>query len=288
MQLKHFDFKKFLFSSLIIAYATGLQVQILFAASDDYMGLRINLGDACLPIAGLIIIASLLVGKTSFPHWSLRYNHSLPILMTVAIAYGLFCAYYNFGDVGIWALINRGVGWLILMSHFYFAAWLFLNSEKDNKEIFLVAFVWFFSAVLVLGSCWYLFMESTQYHSAAKYEYSQFSGLMGNRNAYIFLVIAGVTLCYFLNNTKKRFFPDWLLRLVIFFLPIAAVFNGSRAGWICILLLLIYFAFRSFRKFLHIILPSLILAGILLFSFYNINPDYIEREKSIFKNTTSL
>ena len=54
----------------LLVMAIAVQVQVLIGETNDYTGLRLNLGDFFIPFAGLLVLCSLISGKSSWPQWA--------------------------------------------------------------------------------------------------------------------------------------------------------------------------------------------------------------------------
>lgn len=287
MSRKLSDVGRFFMPGFFALLACALQVQILIGANENYMGLRMNLADLFLPVAGLLVLVSLLQRKSEFPHWVLKYGHAFLSTLTLSVAGGLVVAFNHYGYVTNWALLNRGAGWLILLAYMYLGGWLFSN-YREYAFVFLKGLIWFFFAVLVFEFLHYGGLELYYFLTESQGAYEQLSGLMGNRNAYIFLTICGTLIIFYLRRANTGAVPDLMLRILFFLLPLVAVYNGSRAGWIGLILITVLFLFKERAIFLKLILPSLIFSLLILTALYHFSAGDILKENQILKSQKAL
>ena len=93
------------------------------------------------------------------------------------------------------------------------------------------------------------------------------AGLMANRNAYALFVCCLSILLSIFHLKGQDLVPVWILRVLWFALPLCHVLIGSRAGWVCQILivpgLLIYGVRKSFKSVLAPLLAGLMLVALL-------------------------
>ena len=142
---------------LILLSALGclVQIQILFGESDSYMGIRLNLGDFLIPIAGLIILTTLTFKKSSWPKWQKPCHDVWFFLLLGTIIIGLVNAYIRTGEISQWALLNRGVGWGVLTGYIFFAGWSITNFMDKALLVYLRVFLFFALSTIILGTIWF-------------------------------------------------------------------------------------------------------------------------------------
>lgn len=274
--------KKLHFLSILLlsGLACLIQVQVLIGKSDTYMGIRINLGDFLLPIIGLYIVISLLLKKSSWPKWRAPYNDVFFFSLTGVIIIGLVNTYIKHGEIGTWAILNRGVGWGILSGYLLLAGWCITNLSHQIFTIFLRVFIGTALGTIIIGTCYFLL---TQYgiKQSGNLDYKALSGFLGNRNAFAFFMLCTVIIYTTLDQNKIFLFSqaqEAIMHLTWICLPIAMIFNGSRAGWVGCGLVIVWFFFRECRHFLRYILPALLISSILICTMYFNNPASVFRE----------
>ena len=260
----------------------GAQIQVLLGQGADYMGLRITLSDLFLPLAGLFVLYTLIKKQSVFPKWHAPYFTLALILASASIILGLLTAYLNYGEISNWALINRGLGWFILVSYCYLGGWFAQNISSEGRDRAIKIFALFFllSVIFFLGK-YFLFELNKSFMDVGKEDYDALSGFMGNRNAYAFLFVSTLALCTVFKSYKSAFLSDGVFAFFWLCVPFIAVFNGSRAGWILLILTILVGVFYLKGKSLKLIILPLMLSAILLTGFYQTNKNIVLRENQI-------
>ncbi len=251
-------------AALAFLFAIALQVQGSLFATPAYEGLRVSLGDAMLPVAGLVILASLLRGKSLWPAWDKPFGLWAPALMSTAILLALLNGYYVQGGFSAWAWLNKGLGWIVLMAYLLLGTWLGNNGRPRDIILFVKTFCFFFCAIAFAVILLRLTILSAPIESRMMIPlYMQ--GLMGNRNAYAFLMACTAALLTLFTFRKPGLFPRWLLPVFWALYGLALMFNASRTLWICTALLAAVFLVMDWKKTLRFIIPALV-AGVLIFN----------------------
>ena len=256
-----------LYEWLMIVFAFALQVQVTLFAQGDYLGLRVGLGDLLLPFAGAFVIISLALKKSSFPKFYLPHTlwwlGALSLVMSVALING----YITTGSLSSWALINKYIGFYLLLSYFMLGAWAVHNSSYQSLALFVKAFVTLFivtTALSVFGIYLQAFLPISLWLPNYPWD-----GLMANRNA--FMVIAVLSFCFLIwGHVDGKIQVARCLRAVSWLvLPMFFVYNDSRTGWIAFGVFSVLFLLKSPLWRLKFALPFLCLGiGIAYFSYY--------------------
>lgn len=114
---------------------------------------------------------------------------------------------------------------------------------------------------------------------------------MGNRNAYALLMMCGTIFLLVFARRVPGFLPRFVLPLYLFALPFVAIYNGSRAVWILLVLTGLYFVIRHFRWSLRHIIPALLcgaLLATLTFTHTDQSPTKRKQIKRISKTISAL
>lgn len=216
---------------LSVFLGVALQVQLTLPSHDGYIGLRLNLADLTLPIVGIIILISLFQKKSIWPGW--LSNLTLPLLglLSAVVCFGILNGYFFTGFWNMWALLNKGVGWAVLVSYSLLAAWITTNCPPEALKAFLKSFIYTFS-VLALGNMFCLLIEHytcTQDIFPMNYPTQ---GLMANRNVFalLFLCIFGFIMIV-RGSDAIRFHPLFISAFLLL-IPLFILYNGSRILWI--------------------------------------------------------
>ncbi|MBL4590302.1 MAG: O-antigen ligase family protein, partial [Alphaproteobacteria bacterium] len=265
---------------LLSLLGVGIQTQILFGVTDTYMGLRLNLGDFVIPCAGALILLSLFLKQSRWPKWQTPCNDVWFFALLGAIVMGLVNAYLQYGNISNWAVLNRGIGWGVLTGYIFFAGWCVTNLSEKTIFTYLRFFLLFTLGTIILGVVWFLL---TQYgtRQGGNANYQALSGFMGNRNAFAFLMLCVVVIYTYFDDQKINIASKMQLFLTHALwgaLPIAMMFNGSRAGWIGTAMIIVLFLITKFKYTLQFVLPALILSLVVIGGMYTQNPQNVFRE----------
>lgn len=267
-----------LIPALCVFLGIAIQIQASFGMTSGYSGLRINLADILLPLTGLIVLGSILLKKSSWPRWAISGGIIWPILLTAIMAFALINGYLATGEVSNWALVNKFAGWLVLVCYFGLGAWLATNYESPVIRLFLQSFVTAF-LVISLACFIHLVLKDIFDTHIATTEERQLKGLMGNRNAFAFLVLMTISLMAVYAASGKSFLPRWSNTLFWISLPVLLVYDGSRAGWVAASIIIIviacYFKGRTIKS---IFLPLIIGLSIVT-ALYTVNTSLVLRER---------
>ena len=241
---------RFLPPLLCAVCAVSLQIQVTLFQSADYIGLRINLTDLLLPLMGLAILASLLSRQSQWPDWGIRHFYPAIGGLTIILAAALLHTHFTFGEISRWALVNKFAGWFVLVGIMGVGGWIGNHAQTRHLEIFARAFLYFATIILLFQLSVIVLQSYPQTHGWLPYNdlaHFPIAGLMANRNAYGLLsvaVYALATCLYFMPNPVVRpLCPQLFYFCLPFFLP----FNGSRAVFIalCLILPMIFLLHRK-------------------------------------------
>lgn len=246
------------FIVFVLGLSVALQVQVTLFQSPDYLGLRVNLADFFMPFAGLFVLGSLIFKKAAWPVFSSRIVFVLIGLLIVAMSVALYQGYAAYG-FSSWALYNKYCGFLILVSYFLLGAWLVSNQKpgEDLPRYFLQGFCGFMVLVLAL-SCISMFLPGwAGWLGAYAWE-----GFMVNRNAFMVVVIFAFFVMEIHRMRGDLLLPLWAHYLFWTLVPIFALYNASRTGWIVGCILILVFFFSQPLVFLKKLLPLLLFGAV--------------------------
>jgi O-antigen ligase len=262
-------------ASIPFIIAIAIQIQLTLFSSVEYTGLRINLADILLPLTGLYVLVTLILRQSAWPAWrgGNKWIWGLMTVMTLALTLALYRGYQATGELQSWAFINKYVGFYVLLAYFLLGAWLSTNSQagQDGQKLlhnFSRVFCGF--AICVLAAFLVMTVVKISFPDTVSFPFhlQQWAGLMANRNAFMVLILFVVLCMELWRIGENPLFTDKIYALFWTLIPIAAVFNGSRAGWLfggaALLLLLV----KAPRNFLRKVLPFLILGGVLVFGLH--------------------
>ncbi len=260
------------FIYLISALLLGifLQLQFSFFKEAGYLGLRLNAADLLLPILGLVILFRLITKKNNLPQWRVPGMYAGLGVITVIMTIALINGHNTTGAWNTWAIINKYIGWYVLMAYLGLGGWIASRKPEEWVPAIETAFLagWIFSLILMTGRLMYIDLQGNSHQILLNYP---LSGFMGNRNAYAFLSFSMLALMTALR-LRKSGRPGWGLGVVWALMPIFYAYNASRAGMVILVFLILVFTALNFRFSLrHILLPFLVgsLATFAYFSSFN-------------------
>ena len=252
-------------AAFLFILALSLQCTVTLFAAGDYKGLSLNSADFLLPLAGPAVLFSLLTRRAQWPRWHIPYGYTALAILTAVMAMGLYNGYLATGEWSRWAVMNKGAGWLVLMAYCLLGAWLTTNYGPDafQKTLrpFLTFFVLFLTALVVF--CVLRDFDFNIPLSFLDEQRLRIAGLSGNRNAYGFLLCAALCFMTWPALNRKPLCPPYLFYLFWSILPLALIYNNSRAAALAVIVLLALFTALRFKATLKMIAPPLC-AGLLL------------------------
>ena len=253
-------------AGVMIFFALALQVQVTLFASENYQGLRLALADLSLPLIGLFIGGSLLLRKSAFPAWQKPFGYLWIFLLTGVMTYGLLRYHYLHGEFHHWALVNKFAGWFVLMAYLGTGAWIASQHSDVLIRRFARPFVYTF---LIISGINATIMIYAGYHRETADAWNeivniyQLEGLMGNRNAYAFLLAAITVFTTIFSYKNEAIIPRRMLYLYWLLCPAFFTLNGSRVLWLAAPFMLGFLGWLNRKIFMRRLVP-LVLAGFLM------------------------
>jgi uncharacterized membrane protein YbhN (UPF0104 family) len=220
-------------AALPLAIATLVCVQIYMPTANGYINL--NVADPLAVLAAMIFLPRLFSSRTV----ELPYHFFVVLIACgIAIFIGLLIGVYQFGWTQ-WAYLNRGVGYLVLVSYAFGGALLGTQADKGLRLTCLSAFI---GAVIAVGGfdlirLGILLCKCTAWHVPL----GGLQGLSHDRNAFAFLLVLTFAALPMVDSVRLRSALLVILALFIFL-------TGSKAGWVTsITLVLGLLYFRTIR-----------------------------------------
>lgn len=240
----------------LFAVFLGVALQI----QTDIAGLRINMADLALPFAGLAVVVSLICKRSCWPQWNIPHAYLFMAVLAGWMVVSFVNGYFHIGEISSWALYNKLLGFFVLLAYFVLGGWLYGNYRNIALAPFTRVFGVFFVLVLIAGVAAIVFRFTLLPFLPRVFP---FEGLMANRNAFCVLMIAAVIFMLVIERRIEKFFPVWLLPSFMVCLPFVAAYNSSRAGWIILACLGLYFLIAHFKWFSRRVLPWLLAGSVL-------------------------
>jgi hypothetical protein len=186
--------------------------------------LNVNLADPVVILAGSLFVLGA-IGRRQFPRWRVEYVNQFALLATLALGMSLLIGASRFGWTD-WALINRFVGWFILLA--YATTGALITSLGGVRALRVFAMTYVGAAVgVVLIELAMLLLGVIGFNVRNFVALDGIEGFAQNHNflAFQLLMAASAALVLF-SGAKKQ--------LVLGLLLVGLWFAGSRSGWISI------------------------------------------------------
>ncbi len=255
---------------LAVFLAVALQIQITLFANGDYLGLRIGLADLSLPLIGLFVLFSLVTKKSKLPEWSLRHMMFWLVALVFVMSLSLFNGYSVNGTLSSWALVNKYIGFFLLLAYLMLGGWIVTNT-KDIRyvlSLFMVVFTGFF-VLTIFMSMVTLFAQYFMPYPLWLPNYP-WDGFMANRNSFMVIFVLSFIFVVWGYKDGKMIMPTWISALFWISLPIFLVFNDSRTGWLASAILIIVFFLKHPIKRIKTCAPYLLLGFVIAYSSYSV------------------
>lgn len=273
-RLEFLNFSDAFSATLCFICAISLQVQITLFSAPGYLGLRINLTDLLVPLAGITILITILTRRSLWPEWHMKHVYAWLAAITLILATAIFNAFINYGEINRWALTNKFGGWIILMAIMGMGAWIGTNARREHIHLFIKVFLYFSLTVLVyllLVIVLRSYETTAQFLEPDRYAFFPIYGFMVNRNAYGFLILTAIIISTCIFFSKEKIVPDIFVRIFYFLLPMFMIFNGSRAIFLALCMIvpaLLLLNWKHGKKCLQLLL-LIALGFVVVFGIYH-------------------
>jgi len=212
-----------------LAAASALSFHILLTIQFRQTNLRIGFSDFLLPFLALLLLVLWHINRRPPLQWRLphmwRWLAALSLWMIIALINGRFQA----GEWVVWALVNKGVGWLVLISYFILGGAFAQLCEANVRN----SFVFFFIAAAVLISSFALiasaFSLNYYHYGAAPDQFKRLIGFAANPNAFAITTAAALIL-YLPFLERRAFIPGCVGYLFAGILASSVYFTFSRSA----------------------------------------------------------
>ncbi|MEE9140263.1 MAG: O-antigen ligase family protein [Alphaproteobacteria bacterium] len=252
-------------TAVVVLFAITLQVLTTVEVAD--VNLRVSASDLLLPFAAAWVLWNARKGVPIVPEWRVRHLWIWLAVLTVWMAVALLNGRLQTGEWVRWGVVNKGLGWLVLLAYFVLGAWISSTFGAPARERFLKAFLLVGWAVCILS----LFAYALYLHqvdiSRIYAPYDRTRGLFDNPNAFGFAVATFLVLqAPFLR--RRPLFPAPLMFAGMGVALTALVFSGSRSAWLGLLVGWLALVFLRALRPSDIVkgaAAALLLGGLLLF-----------------------
>lgn len=216
---------------VIVTALFAISLQVLTTIEIGGASLRVSSSDIALPVLGLMLFAKWVKDGTPWPEWRIPYFWTWLFVLTGWMVVALVSGRLQTGVWQSWALVNKGIGWLILLGYLLLGGWIATLLEIRIRDLLLRSFIVFgwavFACVLLLYS---LAVHNLIPEVGATY-YPRPAGLFANPNAFGIAAAAMASLQAAYLTRRPLFTPK--LALIGLGLTCAAiVLSVSRSAWL--------------------------------------------------------
>jgi len=271
---------------LLMAALAAILIQIqmsVMTAPGSYLGLRVNLADLMLPVAGLVVLVTLLRKKSLWPRWSLSGTWVWLIVLSGLMLLSFLYGYTVTGEWSRWALTNKLVGWFVLVAYFCLGGWLATNSGAAVRARFLKFFIATF-CLAAIGSLIILLLSDLGF-TIVPYKVYPLAGVMGNRNAFALLCVVALVIAVYEDQHgaahRQARWIGGLLPVISFLLPALLVGIGSRTGAVVMAVALLALVCLRPGPFLRRIVPYIAAGMVVVVAVYSVTGKSLLRENQI-------
>lgn len=274
--------------SFILVLTVLFAVGFYFLLTVTYKGndIRISTTDFFLPFPIIFLIYEIYKYK-QIPNLKIKHGWLWFVVLSIWILVSFFVGIYYTGEVQEWALVNKVIGWFVLMGYFLCGVWL-CDKNKIVKHTFLM---FFFGAAFLISLYGLYSYWMTLYGFYIPIEYSAFriQGFSENPNSFgIMMACILILQIPFIKNGElfKKYIHYFTASIII----LAIYYSLSRSAWLGVILGIIGILFikRSYWKTIIVLLFCFIIMNIVFFkSPVYINSfisEYIYSEKLIERN----
>lgn len=212
-----------------VALLIGCQLPIITQTSTT----TVNLADPFALLGGLTFITFWYLWHKGNAVWRVPHMNIGLILFVTLILFGWFVGFLSYGS-STWASVNRGFGLVIIFS--YLATGAMFTAFFGHKSIYLILRVMIFISITTFAIFWGLFefnFFTSTLGSMQSYP-NQFSGLVGNRNAFAFQMSMVFAVLIALPKPTKSITLELPLAIVLFLV----LASGSRTGILSCLIII--------------------------------------------------
>jgi hypothetical protein len=255
----------------------SLQYQFNIFQSPSYKGLRVNLADFFLPFGLVLMLVTTYKSQAFWPKSDYKPVYFFLLLLTALMSFSLIKGYLATDSFSRWAFINKYIGWYVLLSYFALGSWFSFNNKPVWTKYLFNVFVISFCLNLTYHTGLNLLLPIID-HQGSSFIINM-EGFSANRNAYAFLILTFLSLCYaFTLQSRSKALISYIYLYGIYLTPIALFYNGSRTALFTALIITLAAMCFSFKRSIKVIFPVLAVSLFTVFIIYQVlSPQLFQR-----------
>ena len=249
----------------IISFAISLQVLTTIEVGGNE--LRFGTSDLLLPVLLLLVFWKWLKDDGGFPDWRVDHFWVWVGTLTFWIGFSVVNGRLQTGEWQVWAVLNKGVGWLILVGYLLLGGWLTAFYDARLRTLFVKVFIlctWVACSYSLAR--YFLFLHRGLFGTEMS-DYDRVAGFFANPNAFGIFVAAVIVLQVSYLD-RRRLFPPVLAHLGLGVTLLTVAFTGSRSAWLGFAVALPVLFLTGRVRFLPVLrgaLTGLVLGVVILF-----------------------
>ena len=213
----------------IILFAISLQVLATIEVGGNE--LRFGTSDLLLPVLLLLVLWKWLKDDGVFPDWRVAHFWVWVGMLTFWIGFSVVNGRLQLGEWQAWAVVNKGIGWLILVAYLLLGGWIAAFYDARLHKLFvktLILCTWIscgYSLVL-----YFLYLHRILLGIEVEI-YTRLAGFFANPNAFG-IFCAAVLVLQAVYTGRKRLFSSSIDHLGLGVIILSVVLAGSRSAWL--------------------------------------------------------
>lgn len=218
------------FGSAILVLLLCLGVALHFLTTIEFGGTRLRVGSSDLVLPFLALFALWCWQRTDREvlRWRAPGLWRWLLMLSSWILVSLLVGYAHSGGWQTWALVNKTMGWFVLLSYFVLGGWCGAHQSLRARDFFLRTFLLVGWMVCGLESVRYI----AGYYGIFSIDFVwRLEGFFANPNAFGYAVAVLIVLqAPFLR--RRELFSRWVHILGLAFALFALLFSGSRSAMV--------------------------------------------------------
>tara|TARA_Y100000588_G_scaffold146097_1_gene159902 strand:- start:200 stop:1492 length:1293 start_codon:yes stop_codon:yes gene_type:complete len=224
--------------------------------------LRIGVSDFLLPVFLLVVLWRMYSFGRLDMHWRIRRVGIWLSLLSGWMLISLIIGYSHMGAWQTWAVVNKTLGWFMLVGYFLLGAILGANVDADARDRFVKMF-------LVVGwvVCAYeIAVFTLNYHGFVRWSnYMRPQGFFANPNAFG-VALSSMIVIHAAYLRRRALFPPWVHRLGMALVLLALFLSASRSAWLGLIVALIFLTWLRALSLRELVTGVILATALGLFS----------------------
>ena len=213
----------------IVLFAISLQVLATIEVAGNE--LRFGTSDLLLPVLLLFVLWKWLKDDRVLPDWRAGHFWVWVGILTFWIGLSVINGRLQIGEWQVWAVVNKGIGWLLLVGYLLLGGWLTAFYDARLRTLFVKAFIlctWITCGYSLAR--YFLFLHRGLFGIEMS-NYDRVVGFFVNPNAFGIFVAAVIVLQVSYWD-RSRLFPPVLANLGLGVSLLSVAFTASRSAWL--------------------------------------------------------